>query len=232
VAGVLAVALAAPASAGPTDPQFRNEQVYFHCAGSTPIGNVSLVAEDTIPSWNTTPPAGGVQDGNGCGTLDFNGVVVVVNPQDNPTDGVWRGTFTGNLNSLTVSLYNLLAVGTSRADGAGTLGVRLDIDGEPITGDGSDSHDVTAVDTNSGVTQRYDFSITDIGFVEPNDDVNGDGIGDNPFGKEQHTLTLTVDGYDVGTNTFGNWVYDTTEVPSGIEFNPATLAATVIPRVS
>ena len=226
----LMVLAAQPASAGPLDPQFKTQRVYFHCAGTTPVGNVSLAVESTIPSWNTTAPAGSVTDGEGCTTADVNGIAVVVEPQENPTDGVWRGTFTGNLNTLTVHAHCMFCVGTSRADGAGTLGVRLNIDGEPITGDGTQSHDVQAVEDNSGVTQLYEFSVTDINFVEPNIDTNGDGIGDNPFGTQQHTITLTLDGYDAGANTFGQWVYDTSEVDSGITFNPTALAATRIPR--
>ncbi|MFN2543400.1 MAG: hypothetical protein ABR600_02355 [Actinomycetota bacterium] len=212
-------------------PQFRNQQVYFHCAGTTKVGNVSLAAEDAIPSWNTTAPAGSVTDGDGCGTGDANGVALVIDPQENPTDGVWRGTFTGNLDRLTVTLYNFANIGTARADGASALGVRLNIDGAAVTGDGSDSHDITATDSNSGATQTYTFSVTDLGFAEPNEDVDGDGIGDNPFGTQQHTLTLTVDGYNVDQNALGAWVYDASEIDSGISFNPGALAATVIPRV-
>lgn len=222
------VLAASPASAGPLDPQFKNQRVYFHCSEPTRLGNVNLVA-GAIPGWDTTAPSS-VTGGEGCTTADVNGVVVVVNPQENPTDGVWRGTFTGNLNTLTVHAHCMFCVGTARADGAATLGVRLNIDGEAITGTGADSHDVQVVEDNSGVTQLYEFSVTGIGIVEPNTDTNGDGIGDNPFGKVEHTITLTLDGYDIGTNTFGQWVYDTSEVDSGITFNPATLAATRIAR--
>jgi hypothetical protein len=231
-AGVLTafvVLVPSSASAGPLDPQFRSERVYFHCSAPTKSGNVNLVADGSIPSWNTTEPES-VTTGAGCTTADVNAVAIVVSPQENPTDGVWRGTFTGNLKSLTVQAHCFMCVGTARADGAGTIGVRLKIDGEDITGDGTVSHDVTAVDENSGITQLYEFSVTDIGFVEPNLDTNGDGIGDNPFGSVQHEITLTLEGYDAATNTFGQWAYDTSEADSGITFNPATLAATRIAR--
>lgn len=225
---ILAVAAVGPASAGPLSPQLRTERAYFHCVGTTPLGNVSLAAENMIPSWNLTEPAGSVTDGEGCGTLDLNPLVTTVEPQENPTDGVWRGTFTGNLNSLTAHLYDFVAVGTSRVDGAASISVRLKIDDEPITPNGG--NDITAVETNSGLTFFYEFSVTDIGFIEPNPDLDGDGIGDNPYGSVEHTITLTVDGWAPDTNFLGFWVYDTTEVPAGITFNPETLAATVIPR--
>jgi hypothetical protein len=223
-----AVLTATPASAGPLDPQFKAQRVYFHCSDPARVGNVNVVA-GTIPGWDTTAP-GSVTEGEGCTTADINGVAVVVDPQENPTDGVWRGTFTGNLNTLTVHAHCMFCVGVARATGEGTLGIRLNIDGEPITGDGSDSHDVPAVEQNMGVTQLYEFSVTDIGFVEPNLDTNGDGIGDNPFGSQEHTITLTLDGYDVGFNTFGQWAYDADEADSGITFNPATLSATRFAR--
>ena len=233
-AGIVLAALtplaASGAAAGPLDPQFKNERAYFHCSGPTKLGNANLVADEAIPGWNTTPPAGSVSGGNGCGTADANAVLFVINPQENPTDGVWRGTFTGNLDDLTVHAHCICA-GLARVDDAATLGVRLSIDGEAITGTGEDSHDVTVVPANSGVTQLYEFSVTDIGMVEPNLDTDGDGVGDNPFGSAQHEVTLTLDGYDAVTNTLGMWVYDTTEVPSGITFTPSTLAATKIPRV-
>lgn len=229
VLGVLTPLAASGNEAGPLDPQVKNERTYFHCSAPTKLGNVNLVADGSIPGWNTTPPEGSVSDGNGCGTADVNGVLFVINPQENPTDGVWRGTFTGNLDQLTVHAH-CICVGSARSDNAATLGVRLAIDGEAITGDGTGSHDVTVVPANSGVTQLYEFSVTDIGMVEPNIDEDGDGVGDNPFGKVQHEITLTLDGYDIVTNTLGMWVYDTTEVPSGITFNPSTLAATRIAR--
>lgn len=224
----LVALMSAPASAGPLDPQLRKERVYFHCSGPTKLGNVNLVA-GSIPSWDTMAPAS-VTTGAGCSTADFNAVLIVVSPQENPTDGVWKGTFTGNLDELTVHAHCMLCLGTSRVDNAATVGVRLSIDGEPVTGDGTTSHDVTTVEDNSGITQLYEFSVTDIGLIEPNADTDGDGVGDNPSGSLVHEITLTLEGYDAVTNTFGQWVYDTSEVDSGITFNPETLAATVIPR--
>ena len=234
-AGIIFAALtplaASGADAGPLDPQLKNERAYFHCGGPTKLGNVNLVADGSIPGWNTTPPAGSVSGGNGCGTADFNAVAFYVDPQENPTDGVWRGSFTGNLDTLTVHAH-CICVGGSRLNDLATIGVRLKIDGEPITGNGSAEHNVTVSQQNAGVTQLYEFSVTDIGMVEPNLDTDGDGVGDNPFGNVQHDITLTLEGYQIVTNTWGMWVYDTTEVPSGITFNPSTLAATRIPRQS
>jgi hypothetical protein len=220
--------LRAATDAGPLDPQLKNERAYFHCGGSTKLGNVNFVAQGYIPGWDLTRPAGSVGDGHGCGTADIN-AVFVIEPAENPTDGVWRGTFTGNLDRLTVHAHCICA-GSAQLDKAATIRVRISIDGEAITGDGSAGHDVTVVPGNLGLTQLYEFSVTDIGMVEPNTDEDGDGVGDNPFGQAQHDITLTLDGYDPVTNTLGIWVFDTTEVPSGITFNPSTLAATRIPR--
>ncbi len=228
---VLAILTSLPALAesGPLDPQFKIERAYFHCGGPTKLGNVNFLTDGSIPGWDTTRPASSVGEGSGCGTADVRAPGQVVAPQENPTDGVWRGTFTGNLDQLTVHAH-CICLGSSRANNVATVGVRLKIDGEAITGDGSASHNLTAVPQNLGVTQLYEFSVIGIGMIEPNTDEDGDGVGDNPFGKVQHDITLTLEGHDAVTNPFGIWAYDTTEVPSGLTFNPSSLAATRIHR--
>jgi len=230
---LLAVLMSMPAladaNAGPLDPQFKNERTYFHCGSPSKLGNVNFVVDGSIPGWDTTRPASSVSDGSGCGTGDLRRPGAVVDPQENPTDGVWRGTFTGNLDRLTVHVH-CICLGSSRANNVASIGVRLKIDGEAITGDGTASHNLTAVPENLGATQLYEFSVTGIEMLEPNVDEDDDGIGDNPFGKVQHEITLTLEGHDVVTNPFGVWAYDTREVPSGITFNPSSLAATRIPR--
>lgn len=226
---LMSVPALADADAGPLDPQFKNEGTYFHCGSPSKLGNVNFIADSSIPGWDTTRPTSSVSDGSGCGTGDLLVPGEVVDPQENATDGVWRGTFTGNLDQLTVHAH-CICLGSSRANNVASIGVRLKIDGEAITGDGSASHNLTAVPQNLGATQLYEFSVIRIDMIEANVDEDGDGIGDNPFGKVQHEITLTIEGHDAVTNPAGIWVYDTHEVPSGITFNPSSLAATRIPR--
>ncbi|MEA2435351.1 MAG: hypothetical protein QOG54_2808 [Actinomycetota bacterium] len=225
--GVLVIASAfTPAQAGPLDPKFQTQRVYFHCNGSTRIGNVNLVAEEAVPSWNTTAPDS-VTGGEGCLTGDVV-TPLAIDPEENPADGVWKGTFTGNLDTLTVNVHQMLGDGwlADKAEVSSSYGIRLNVDGQRLVDTEDDAVVITGTSANSGVTHLLTFSIKDLGLIEPNLDTNGDGIGDNPYGSQQHTITLNIDAVDA---VFDMWAYDTDETDSGITFNPASLSNVIIP---
>lgn len=211
LAGVAAPALAVDTIV----PTFAAQKTYFHCAGTTKISNVGLV-EGAVPAWNTTAPAASVQAGAGCGyatTGPLSGT-----GQKTIYDAAFEGTFTGNLDAMTVRLHDI-NVGPSRNTRTATVTARLTIDGHSLFGmTGANSKPATLtnvplVASSTGATSEIVFSLSKLGFKF--EDGNG---------TEEHTVLLTV---DVSSDVVNGIVMDTTETPSGIDFNPATLSTSV-----
>ena len=219
---VLALGLAAPAGAThglPHTPTYKAESDYFHCGGSTKVGNASLV-ESGAASWNTIKPTASVQSGAGCGFADA-GPSSGTN-QENVYDAVFKGYFTGNLKTLTVNAHVLYTSIGRPSTADMVVGVRMTLDDVPITGGsgtatGMKSVTVKPVVSSSGASALLQFSV-DVSKLKIVDDEDGDGTTERSIG-----LTLSVPA-DVLTP----FVYDTSETPSGIDFNPATLAAAKI----
>jgi hypothetical protein len=235
--------LAAPAAGthGGNHPTFNSQRVYFHCNGETKLYTANFVIANTGESsyvpWNPAPPADSVTAGAGCGGADFGWII------NELADVVYQGTFTGNLRDMTVQIDEFI-VNQLRTTTTPTLRVYAEIDGMPIfpkgiTEGAYDGRTLTVTPTrvNSGATDRYVFSITNLGYAIDIFDEEGKLIDvetggmalEDGNGTELHTLKLmvgmdTFPGEDPPTgSTF--WVWDTTEVPSGITFNPTGLAS-------
>lgn len=213
---VLASVTAVPAMAEGAAfvPNLRNEQTWFAC-GADKVDNVRRQEAKPVPTWDTTAPTQSVRDGAGCASVDS---PFTQSASDNIYDTTFEGTFTGNLDTLTVEAHSIY-VGPARNGGAMTVGVRLLVDGEAvvISPDGiSRLVQVTPVPSSTRLSERVRLSITDIGFVAETEDA-------------EHIVTLllhngqTLSTGPTVTDMAGAWVWDTTEVPSGITFNPATL---------
>ena len=224
---VLLAALAAgPAAAthGGIHPTFRKEPVYFHCAGPTKVSNVNNATADEAPApWDTTPPAQSVTEGAGCGAID-----IAVVRATGAVDAFFQGTFTGNIRDLTVSLHHLL-LGRVRSAPGYTVKVQwLQIDGVPLIE--NTALPVTPVLSSTGLSELVEFSITNIGSATEIKDAEGNVIDvkttglatEDGDGTTVHEVMLMIDTDPNETNSI--WVWDTTEVPSGIVFNPDTLA--------
>jgi len=177
-----------------------------------------------------------VQAGAGCGFLDIaledTGSLGSGTPLDGPWDenvdksndpsfdAAFAGTFTGNLDTLTLEMHRIHGP-TDRAY-APLLGgnfegvISIKIDGEEIAL--TDSHFVAPVtESSTGASESFELSIQDLGFMVEEGD-----------GTIERTIEIRLDHYY--SDTAGVWVWDTTEVPSGITFNPATLAAARLKR--
>ena len=216
---LLALALVAgPAAA--EDPVFvpnlRTEQVFFHCEGDAKVHD--SVSNGAI-GWDTTAPTQSVTAGAGCGSVDN---PLQGNNQVSVQDTHFGGFYDGNLDTMTVELHNIY-VGAARAQGPLTFNIRLAVDGTPVLGAGGKEVSVTPVRSASGASEMVKFSISGIGLL---DAVN----------NFEHEVLMTVTGGAVATttpafpvrDTVSGWVYDTTEVPAGITFNPATLEPVVV----
>ena len=241
-AAVLLAVTAAPAlGTHGIAPTFRTEEVFFHCSGPTKVYQANWVANLTSSasyiSWNPTPPAGSVTDGGGCVGLDWGGTT-------NPVyDTALQGVFNGNLRDMTIRLHALL-LSQARVDPTSTLRLSGDIDGVPIFPPGAQPNHgrtvtLTPVKSATGATELYEFSITNLGFARDVLDDQGNVVDvehggaavENGNGDMEHVITLFIGhhgsgfGPDVAGYRVGAWAFDTTEVPSGITFNPATLAS-------
>ncbi|MGH2692829.1 MAG: hypothetical protein ACRDHM_10040 [Actinomycetota bacterium] len=221
VASLMAVS-SASALHGPTGADFtpndRLERVYFHCEGAAKLHNV--VQDGSIP-WNTTAPAQSVQQGAGCGSLD-NGLWG--NNQVSIQDSHFQGSFAGNIDKITVEAHNIY-VGPGRQNGSFSVNVRLLIDEEPMLGAGGKNVTVTPVRSSTGASEMIKFTITNLNLMNEANDI-------------EHDVLMTLNGgvFVANAQVFpvydsqNIWVYDTTEVPSGLTFNPLTTEAATISR--
>jgi hypothetical protein len=217
--GALAMSTNAAATHGGAHPTFRNERVYFHCAGPSKVEN----ANNGAPSpWNTTAPAGSYQAGNGCGWLDPGAT------SGASADAGYSGTFTGNLKSLTIEAHNLL-LSQVDANNIRRITVTLSVDGTELMA--ADTFvDMSPELSSTGLTEKFLISITGLGCTKNVLDANGnvinvitDGLAtEDADGTTVHQIRLTLD--SSYTDRGGAWVQDATEIASGITFNPATLA--------
>ena len=205
VAVIAALLVIGPSAAGAAidpDATFRTERVYFKCVGDVPVQNVARVQTPANP-WDTQAPAQSVSDGAGCGHVEYG----LGGAQ---FDLVFEGTFTGNVDALTVHLH-AFATSDTPAFPAETI-AKLSVDGvERLVTDGAQPLAVTP--ENSGVTISAPFTVTGLGY--------GAEVGD---GTRRRTFKLTISS---PVRSSMAWVWDTTEVPAGITFNPASHAETV-----
>lgn len=112
--------------------------------------------------------------------------------------------------------------------------VRLLIDGEELLTNAGRNAVVTPVLSSTGASEYLEFSITNLGFANDVLDANGNVVDVNTGGlaKEdgdgtaERSVMLVLD--SAVAEQASGWVWDTTEVPSGITFNPPTLAAAKI----
>lgn len=220
--GVVSTAAPAGATHGGVHPTFRNERAYFHCAGPTKVENVNNQGNALSSPWNTTAPAGSYTTGNGCGWLEPGAATGGV------ADATYSGTFTGNIKSLTIEAHNLLL---SQVDGNNIrrITIGLTIDDEPIVS--GIFVDMTPVISSTGVSEKFLISVPNIGCAKDVLDADGnvvnvltDGFAaEEGDGTTQHQISLTL--HSSYSDRGGAWVQDATEIPSGITFNPATLAS-------
>lgn len=226
-----AAALAGPAAAshGGLHPTFRTEKTYFHCTSANKVGNVSLVT-DGPTSWNTTAPTTSYTMGGGCGAVDSG---VKGGNQATLYDAVFSGTFTGNLRDMTFSLHNLV-LSQARQGTVHPINVWISVDGENVTPPTGKAVNTTPVKSSTGASELFEFSLTNFGFA--NDvlddagnliDVETGGLAlQDGDGDMEHSFAIAID--SGAPNRQNAWVWDATEIASGITFNPATLAATKI----
>lgn len=221
---VLLVAGVAPVGAlhGKTgkdfEPNLRLERVWFTCGAST---KAHLQTSGSVP-WKLTAPTQSVQAGAGCGVVD-NGLWG--NNQVSVQDAHFAGTYAGNLNQITVEAHNIY-VGEARASGPFTVNVRLNIDGTDIYGATGKDVQVMPVRSSTGASEMIKFTMTNLNMLTEPDDIEHNVIFTLSGGRQ---LANPGAGWPV-REAQSIWVYDTTEVPSGLTFNPTAAEAVKLPR--
>ncbi|MFA5892048.1 MAG: hypothetical protein WDA27_14030 [Actinomycetota bacterium] len=190
---------------------------YFHCpeAQTTPVGNLSVVVDNAVAWWDQEAPSTSVADGYGCAYA--NTYVASGAGYRTIYDALFEGSFTGNIDSLTVRAYATLLVGQVRApaqitvhlgiDGVSMFGEDASATGDPAPGIGT--VEVTPQAQENGLS-LVEFTITGLGFTQE------DGEG-----AVEHDVQLTLNAWDEVVNLF---VLDVIEAPSSLEFNSATPA--------
>ena len=215
-AGALALAgLFSPAFAAA--PVLPTQELFFHCPGDgVKVINAAPVTS-AVATWNDKKPTASVQSGAGCGFADpgpLNGTGM-----ETIYDVPVKGSFTGNLDSLTVRFHDI-NVGPSRSTSSLTAALRVVIDGQSMFGSttaaapapAARSYTVKLLPSATGASMLAELTVTGLGFVEK------EGTPQDV----EHTVAIALGG---SSDVVNNWVMDTTETPSSIVFNPATPAA-------
>jgi hypothetical protein len=209
VIACLAVLVPGPVAADVVEPTLRTERAWFHCTDGAKVQTLEMWGGN-LPSWDTQPPASSVQDGAGCGFVDhpLHGLSLSGEPWSGAD---WRGTFVGNLDSITVDVHQLLSDNSVATVNGTGFGVRLFVDGEQVLNDSIDLADWQP--ENSNVTRTTSFTVAGLGYLVE----DGDG-----------TIERDIRLYLFSKMVGETWVFDTTEVPAGLTFNPDAPAARVL----
>jgi hypothetical protein len=227
---VLVMGGAAPPAAAEEDdgfvPNDRLETAWFACGGSTPEWALNYRLGDATPTWSAdAEPEGSWTAGDGCGSAHPS--LVNGTEQESPYNLSFAGTFTGNLDTVTVRLHNAF-VGRSRGTGGALpIDVRVtvgdlsvfgveeftgtDIDGgtfETVTHTGPATRTMTVEPrpSDDGLSEVFELSITEIDYLLPDDDT-------------EHRVVLTVAAPFSAANAQNAWAWGAQETPSSITFN-------------
>lgn len=200
----LLAALAALGTTG-TAGAATETKVFFHCANAPgapaplKIQNIGLVTG--FPSWNGTPPTTSFQAGGGCGTVDT-GALEGTAPR-NFYDGVFSGVHAGAIDKMRFELHSLL-LSQLRTTPTTSLVVKITLGSDNATfatapAVATRSVTVAPVKSASGLTEMFSFTLENLGIEAEPDRV----------------VTITL---DTDATYFNGWVFDATEVPSGVTF--------------
>lgn len=218
----LVLAVAAPATAETHDEPFVPNTpltpVFLSCEGGrTPEWMTNAFLDDDFATWGPTAPAS-VTTGAGCGMFDdvnFGGTT----PRT-PYDLTFGGTYTGNLDTLNVTLH-LIGAGIQSTGDPLVLELRMTIDGfsmfgveenESVNGTISQSPATRTIQINqsptgaTGAVVALPFNIRGIDLMTEDDDI-------------EHYVEFTLS-TGIDTPNENLWVWGAAEAPTGVTFTP------------
>ena len=222
-ASFLVMAIGGPAAATHTPagevfaPEYVETATYLHCNGATKFSNLHATVDGNRVGFNTTKPTASYTSGAGCGTVD---TFLSGSANHNPIyDFPVAGTFTGNINNITVRFWTIDA-GVSRVIDEMNFGAYLVIDGTDVVARPADAPNVEVIPVNSstGISRLVEFTFTNIGLSSEADHT------------AEHTIELTMEGWFTDTDAVNVWVYDAAEIDSGLVINDTTPSAVKVPR--
>ena len=215
LAAAVATSIAVPATAQTTDfvPQLTEERTYLLCDGPNKVQN-----DSTPVAWDTTPPGTSYTAGAGCGFADSGDSDAETKPvlgEDPTGELVMAGTYTGNLDNLSVHLHAIDGPWTRSELFGLEIVTSVEVDGNVIY-DSAGAVDISYVRSASGATILGEYTVTGIGLLEEAD-------------LAEHEVVVRVNA-NYSDDLYG-WVWGATEIDSGITFNPAKLAGTRVRAV-
>lgn len=188
------------------DVQVCRQDVWFHQA-ETKFGNAAAFDQGTFPSFDTTKPSASVTTGAGGGYLGSSTTHQNGEPFDPRLTATFDGTFTGDIDTLAATVYMFNPPEDAQDVPTFAINTRLVIDGEPVVETGG--AEVKRTPAGDAV-RRIDFAFTNIYPTL-------EAFGLNGVDRE-HQVRFQVQGTGLATEA-ALFVYDTSEVPSGLIFN-------------
>ena len=219
-ATALFVALAAPAfgtecrlirgAETPEDPaddvEVCPQEVWFH---GPKAGNLAAAGQAELPTWDTTKPATPTTSGGGSAYAGNSLTEIVMEPYGKESGPVFVGQFTGNIDNLAVEMF--LSAPWTLDNAEYPVRTRLEIDGVEIYADAEGS-DVPAPAVGT-TTRKIRFAFRDI-----HDLLELEGVAG---ADKTHTVKLSVLPFYFVTDAV--FLYDASDVPSGMVFNARSL---------
>lgn len=201
-------------------------------AGSK-VGNLAVADDTRYPTFSDEEPAASVSSGAGAGYLGTS-LLQLNEPDVDATGFTIKGEFTGPIDALAITLHGVHSgLGrlpfsptgpippenpnpTAPVERAGmTAYVSLEVDGMPIIpGQSLAVAFTTDAAPTAAASERYRATITDLA-----NDLYGLDLG----AETVHQVTLRVTPRYINTDPAVVYLYGTSEVPSGVVFNPLVL---------
>lgn len=189
------------------------QQTWFHAAETpaTTVAHLDPTGTHGVATFDTSEPAGSVTGGNGAGYFNTQAGGL----GDQFFTAQFDGSFTGVIDRVDVDLHTL---GGVRPNPTADLRILVDI---AVIIDGTEVLieevyvDAVPEESSSAGAQRLDFAITGLASR-----LAALGVANDE--TTEHEVTLVFREFPTISGTL--YVFDTTEVPGGITFNPPALA--------
>jgi hypothetical protein len=186
-------------------PEYCTSQVWFTPA-ETKVGNLGATGATGFPTWDDTEPTDSVTSGAGGGYLANGTFRQLEGTTDPEYVATFVGAHTGPLDNIDIELY-LFAPGAQQEPTFLASGDLL-IDGVRVAT--FDSMDLP-LSSGGDAVLKTGVAFTDIATAMARRGIDPDG---------EHELQVSFTGFAIASTT-AVFVYDTSEVPSGMVFNTA-----------